>query len=248
MATVLESRQHGPQLCAVVAESMPPQCGGPDVAGWDWGAVNHQAANGTTWGSYLLTGRWDEAAKRFTLTEPALNGDQVPNSARPPVPAEHFASTCPTPAGGWRPVEPAKATESTMQQALTLAEADPQFAGAWLDQGYLPASFSESMANDPGRLVLNFRFTGDLARHEQQIRAVWGGALCLSPANRTLAELEHVLQEITADRQNLRGSVDEVTGVVQITVTVATSAAQAALDQRYGPGVVVLTGWLKPID
>ncbi|MGH8829004.1 MAG: hypothetical protein ACRDVZ_15690, partial [Jiangellaceae bacterium] len=38
-ATVLESPEHGPQLCHGVAESLPPQCGGPDIAGWDWSAV-----------------------------------------------------------------------------------------------------------------------------------------------------------------------------------------------------------------
>ena len=38
--TVLESPEHGPQLClGGVAESLPPQCGGPDIVGWDWESV-----------------------------------------------------------------------------------------------------------------------------------------------------------------------------------------------------------------
>src|SRR5688500_15971617 len=68
--TVLESPDHGPQLCAAVADSYPPQCGGPDIVGWDWGEVDDaESANGTTWGSYHVVGTWDDGT--FTLTEPA---------------------------------------------------------------------------------------------------------------------------------------------------------------------------------
>ena len=49
-AMVLESPEHGPELClGGVLESLPPQCGGPDVIGWDWAAVeDEQSMNGTT--------------------------------------------------------------------------------------------------------------------------------------------------------------------------------------------------------
>jgi len=40
--------------------------------------------------------------------------------------------------------------------------------------------------------VLNVRFTKDLARHEADIRTIWGGALCVSKALHTLAELIRV--------------------------------------------------------
>ena len=51
--TVLESPEHGPQLCHVVMESLPPQCEGIDLVGWDWSAVDdEESASGTTWGSY----------------------------------------------------------------------------------------------------------------------------------------------------------------------------------------------------
>jgi hypothetical protein len=56
-ALVLESPEHGPQLCREVASSYPPQCGGPDVLGWNWGAVEgEESASGTTWGSYRVVG------------------------------------------------------------------------------------------------------------------------------------------------------------------------------------------------
>src|SRR4051812_3796459 len=38
---VLQNASHGPQLClGPVAFSLPPQCGGPDIANWDWGKVS----------------------------------------------------------------------------------------------------------------------------------------------------------------------------------------------------------------
>src|SRR6185369_14164338 len=58
-AAVLESESHGPQLCTAMADSLPPQCGGPDVQGWKWSAVRHESAARTKWGSYLLVGRFD---------------------------------------------------------------------------------------------------------------------------------------------------------------------------------------------
>ncbi len=42
-ATVLESPEHGPQLCCAIAASLPPQCGGPEFLGWDWAAVPAEA-------------------------------------------------------------------------------------------------------------------------------------------------------------------------------------------------------------
>src|SRR5829696_1122227 len=59
-ATVLESPDHGPQLCSSVMESYPPQCGGggPDVVGFDW-AEGEESASGTTWGAFRVVGTWD---------------------------------------------------------------------------------------------------------------------------------------------------------------------------------------------
>jgi hypothetical protein len=37
VATVLQEGDGPPELClGGVAESFPPQCGGPEIAGWDW--------------------------------------------------------------------------------------------------------------------------------------------------------------------------------------------------------------------
>jgi hypothetical protein len=70
--TVLQLEGQAPQLClGAVAESYPPQCGGPEVLGWDWDAVDlEETASGVTWGTYAAVGTWD--GSRFTLTRPAI--------------------------------------------------------------------------------------------------------------------------------------------------------------------------------
>jgi hypothetical protein len=68
-ATVLQKDGEQPQLClGAVAQSYPPQCGGPPVLGWDWSAAEQaESASGVTWGSYAITGTWDATA--FTVTQ-----------------------------------------------------------------------------------------------------------------------------------------------------------------------------------
>lgn len=67
--TVLQPDGEPAMLClGAVAESYPPQCSGPELAGWDWTAVGgEESASGVTWGAYALTGTWD--GERFTATE-----------------------------------------------------------------------------------------------------------------------------------------------------------------------------------
>jgi len=118
--TVLENADHGPQLCGMVAESYPPQCGGPDIAGWNWDeAPDAETANGVTWGFYSVTGTWDGTA--FTLTEPPLAGaatsPMVPDGAEP-----DFSSPCEPPAGGWAVVDPATADEAGLAAVSAYVE------------------------------------------------------------------------------------------------------------------------------
>jgi hypothetical protein len=249
--TVLESPGTGPQLCFGVAESYPPQCQGPELVGWDWSAVEAESASGTTWGSFRLTGTWD--GERFTLTGPPRpdDGRPAPGSGEP-----DFASPCPEPAGGWRPVDPDTATEDALAAAFALASGDPGYAGGWLDQSYLDDQGGEGRtgleqaANDPTRLVLNLRFTGELAGRERSVRQVWGGALCVSRAGHTEAELVAVQQRLQQDLPEvlLGSGVDVVANAVTAQVYVADRELRQEVDRRYGAGTVILDGWLRPLS
>lgn len=50
---VLESPEHGPQLClGWVGMSNPPVGAGPDITNWDWSKVSdHETVEGTRWGT-----------------------------------------------------------------------------------------------------------------------------------------------------------------------------------------------------
>ena len=86
VVTVLDDGD-GPEAClGPVAESYPPQCGGPPIKGWDWKDQlpdTYQEASGVTWGQYGVTGRWDGEVLTLTRAVPA---PQVQPPVDEPVP------------------------------------------------------------------------------------------------------------------------------------------------------------------
>jgi hypothetical protein len=76
---VLEEASADPVLClGVVLDSLPPQCGGIPIVGWDWDAVSgEESAGGTTWGSFEVTGYYD--GETFILIEA---GPSAPGGGR----------------------------------------------------------------------------------------------------------------------------------------------------------------------
>ncbi len=83
VTTVLQKDDGPPELClGGVAESFPPQCGGPEITGWDWDAVEADSAQGTTWGGYEVEGTWD--GETFHLTEAAAAPAEWPEPPADP--------------------------------------------------------------------------------------------------------------------------------------------------------------------
>ncbi|WP_214108317.1 hypothetical protein [Acrocarpospora catenulata] len=107
---------------------------------------------------------------------------------------------------------------------------------------------SSSWSDTPKRLVLNLRFTGDVATREPMIRELWGGALCLSQAQHTQEELETLQKRAYKEIKGVfSGSVDELTGQVEIGVWLATPELQHEVDEKCGKGLVVLNSFLRPV-
>ncbi|GAA0899818.1 hypothetical protein [Virgisporangium aurantiacum] len=239
-AMVLQDEHHGPQLCVAAFTSNPPQCGGLDIPNWSWDGLPSETAAATKWGSYVLIGTVDGTT--FRLTEPARAATDDDRGLFRQRLWPGSSIPCPTPAGGWRPVDPARTTHEAFAAAYGMVNAQPDYAGSWLGRLTPPDG-----TNDPDKVVLVVRFTGDLARHEVEIRAAYGGAICVTAAERSMAELTRI-QVDEASEPGTTSSVDPVTGILGIEVFVGTQARQRELDARYGPGVIVLTGLLIPID
>jgi hypothetical protein len=70
--TVIQVGDADPELClGPIAESNPPQCGGPTLIGWDWASVDQaETVSGVTWGTYAVFGTWDGTS--LTTTQDAI--------------------------------------------------------------------------------------------------------------------------------------------------------------------------------
>lgn len=248
--TVLQSRDHGPELClTAMATSFPPACRGLPITNWRWDQVEgHQTAGSTTWGTYRLVGTYDGAS--FTV----LRADQPPPVRRPSR-EEQFQhepkSPCPEPPGGWPVPDPARRSEQYLGPVTEAARAEPDFAGVWLS--YL-APMGHNVAEDPGEFVLNMAFTGDLERHQAQLRSLWGGRLCVTRQQRTYHDLLRIQRELQGPVGKALGlhvlstGIREDANAVSLQVVVLQQRARQALDTRYGVGGVQATARLTPVN
>ncbi|MGI8684856.1 MAG: hypothetical protein ACR2MO_07185 [Acidimicrobiales bacterium] len=235
--TVLESPKHGPELCHVLALSLPPQCGGPAVVGWDWNAVEgEETVRGTTWGGWHVTGTFD--GERFTLTGPA--GPERPQDQRQ---APDFSAACAQPDG--------------LDQARDSAEWDtaphnfatsgiPDLVASWV-------SYPTGPGNGP--VVANVVvLPGSRQAAFDHIRTTYAGPLCVAERDGpTAARLAEVQKELDGDDAvrvvlgRVKGtSPDQIRGVVVATVWVAGQASLDYVDQRWD-GLVELEPLLRPV-
>lgn len=244
----------GPELClGGVLTSYPPQCGGPRLVGWDW--ADHEGAyeesQGVRWGDFVVIGRYD--GEEFAV-------ERVLDEADWPAPdhsGTDFTSACLEPEGGWRVVDPELTTEETMAEVFEVAATLEGYAGAWLDQSINPAFSDDSLPsaeyeealNDPELTVVNVVVTGDPETAEQQLREVWGGALCVSVNDRTESDLVAIQDELSGVLPGVTASWTDVTsGRVVLELVYDDGALQRQVDEEYGVGVVHIESALVPVE
>jgi hypothetical protein len=244
---VLESRQHGPQLClGPIAASYPPMGGGPAITNWDWSQVSGQESYaGTTWGVYTLIGTYVDRA--FTMTRPPVEGYEPEDEADADL--DPFTTPCPPPPGGWRVIDSARTTEETLERTIAVAEALPGYASLWLDQSINPAAGVDEddvrwAMNDPKKLILNVAVTDDVAGAEALLRTTWGGPLCVSATGHTKEELRRVRDALEDEVEMLSSGTRQ--DRVHLEVVYDDGTLQRALDERYPGGVVVINSALRP--
>lgn len=231
VGTVLDDGS-GPEFClGGVAQSLPPQCGGPLLVKWTWPEKGWEEASGTTWGEYGVVGTYD--GERSTVTK-TVAADSVP---QPDFPGLDSSTPCSPPAGGWRAPDPARATAADQDRVFSAAERLPGFADSWIDD----RGDSRQL---PEQVVINVRVTGDVEEAEQALRAIWGGSLCVSKAKRTKAELVDVSQRL-AKRTDVSISAPAADGI-DLAVVYDDGSLQSALDEEFGPGYIRVDSALRP--
>jgi hypothetical protein len=233
-ATVLETRDHGPELCVDMSGVVPPTCQGVPVTNWRWDQVQgERSMKGTTWGGYRVVGVYD--GRSFTLTD--RPGPAGPSTL---LPDEPLTTPCSSPAAGWHPVDAGRANEQAMSAAVAAARQAPGFAGLWIGNA--------GMVDQE----LNVAFTEYLDRREAEIRQRWGGALCVVRHERTLRELRNIQGEFSAAAgapfglRLLSVGVDEPANQVVIIAVLLDVDARRAIDARY-PGAVRVVSALAPV-
>jgi hypothetical protein len=95
LATVMD--RGTAELClGPIAESYPPQCGGPEITNWDWSEHGHrmfEQQGDIRWGTYLVTGRWDGTSFKVTETIPGPLYDPAASEPTPtPTPATSYTN------------------------------------------------------------------------------------------------------------------------------------------------------------
>lgn len=237
MPTIISTGDGPPRLClGAVAASLPPQCDGPVVVGWIWTkqAGSYQEAAGVRWGSYQVSGRME--GEKFAIRHAWVNNKYgMTGGGSRPAPR----TACPEPAGGWRPVDGGTADDASLAAALAAAEDLPGYAGAWTAVERNPALGDGASARIT---VLTVRVAEDLDGAEAAIRETWSGALCVSEAPYSQADLTQIQQQV-AELPGMLGS--SVNGEqVEVEVVYDDGTLQAWADASYGPDVVDISAAL----
>ncbi len=239
----------GAELCVGgVDESLPPQCGGPRLIGWDW--ADHdgdfEARSGVRWGDFLVTGTFDGTDFTPSRITPAAEFDE------PPIEADNqFATPCPEPDGGW-PEPESSADSLTVEAAFSRAGRLDDYADAWLDTSRDTRPIEQldqdaAEGNDDVSLwTINVRVTGDPAAAEAELREVWDGALCVTRATYTDRELREIQDELNGTPGMLSTGVSDQR--VELGVVYDDGSLQEEMDDRYGVGLVHVGSALLPVE
>lgn len=239
---VFQDGDKPPELClGAVNDSLPPQCGGPRVEGWDWDAVPKEEAMGDhRWGNYEVTGYYDGSTFRVV-------------DARIPPPFESesdrsvYDTPCEEPPGGWKVDDPERATEADRSAAIRYAESQPEHAASWVDYIDEPTEYT-----DPKDIILNIAFTENADRHEAEIRELWDGPLCViqkdGHTRSELSDIKNASWEKDYGLEVLWSSLNEVQGHVEVGVMFIEDGTTRSIEERYGTGTVVIFPALKPVE
>lgn len=226
-----------------VAESLPPQCGGPVLDGaFSWDGLDPERASGVTWaeGAWVV-GTYDPEAGEggtFTLTRPV--SAVPPEGYAPPThhPSE-FPQLCDDP---FRDGQEGYA-DPAAQEELGRALQD-------LD-GYVTSWVSD------GSSMFNVLVTADTDAEEThaRLRQVWKGGLCVESRDLPPEDDVRAAQDALGKRFSELGLLSAgsgVPGLLDVGVVVTDRETVEAVHETVAPWLaphqVVITGALQPLD
>lgn len=233
---VLEEPGSPPHVCTGgLEQSAPPHCEGVELTGWDWDAVEDEETHGATrWGRVELdvTREGERLAvvgvRPYVQPPPSEGLDEAP----PPSP-------CATPAGGWASqVDDKKVSLADFQAFRGYLDASPDVSAFWV----------EGSTAAPALDLTIVRFARDAALHEAELRAIWGGPVCVVEGGRAKQELVALEATVMAEVDGRSVYVDQLAGQLRVGVLLEEPRQQADLDERYGAGTIVLTPIFVPVD
>lgn len=236
---VLQEDGRPPELCVGgVAESYPPQCGGPELVGFSWDDVpEHEESAGVTWGPATVVGTFD--GHRLHLTQPA--SPEPPEDGTAPDGTD-FPQLCEDPFRGgdedWR-------QDPGAQQAMDALGRELES----LD-GYVTSWVSD------GRDMYNVVVTDDPEVAHRQLREVWPGGLCVEqrdlPTQQQVRTAQERVNQIREEIGLLSSGGGGGDGLLHVGVLVADEPTVARVHQVVGPQLspdqVVVEGALRPVS
>jgi hypothetical protein len=261
---VLETPTQPATLCLgeILASDPPAGCTGVPVVGWDWDAVpGATERSGVRQADVTVVGTTDGTA--FTLTEPPI-GVTASDGAGPSYPE----TPCAQPAGGWAVVDPGRITTADWEAVITAANAAPDLVDTWIVDGAAgpPAetgattTYGTTLADDPFAFgadsLLVYEFSGEAARHERELRDLWGGALCVAERQPYRWTGPRAFALLRSDEARAAGVWfvtggspfgDDRPGRISAEVLVLDGVTQRWVDERFGAGEVTLRGLLTPV-
>ena len=144
--------------------------------------------------------------------------------------------------------DPAHNTQNDVGSAGAYARSQPDYVASW-------NTHLEGERFEFSPVIFNAVFAGDAERHEAEIRNVWEGPLCVVARDvPTARELAHIRKEVEASLDDLAlemlwSSGPGIERVIEIGVVADIGGkGQAALNRRYGPGLVHVVPSLKPVS
>ncbi|KGN30809.1 hypothetical protein N802_06260 [Knoellia sinensis KCTC 19936] len=229
---LMQKSADGPiEFCTgAVAESYPPQCGGPRIVGdVDWNVLQTERSGGVTWtnGDVWGVGRFDASGGEggtFTLDRP-LSQRPPEGHVAPSAQTPDFPQLCDDPyAGGGRPG--AGSAEQQNALSIRLEEVDG-YIGSWVSDG---------------QSMFNVLVTGDASQVHKELRAIWPGGLCVEQRDAaTLKDVQAAQDALAKALPGLLMTGGRGDGTLEVQVTLLDRATLDKVLETVEP-------WLEPQD